>query len=694
MEDKKILSLTTPPVNDVYLVWDGTRCVFTLRKISQITGMIIPEELTKDLDTPIAELGINVLRNGAKSRDDGLQVLFIYDYYKSKEELHKNYIEKGVIIVSHVLLKDENGKPYPMIMLESKMEVRFAILAIGKYIKSMFPIPTVGVTGSIGKTTLTRFLECIFAERYSVFSSGERNTWASIPRYLIQHYGPEYTFHVQECGGGIPSAVERLADMISADAFCITNILPQHLDNYKTIENILYDKTGFDRIPEKKCFGVINIDDDRLRNYKFNNRIITCGIEHTEADYVAKNIRQNGMHLEFDIIYKEGETLHTVPVKINIPGVHNANGAVMAFAMAKGWGLTDEEIQSGFLKYKSGAFRQALQEVSGRLIYIDCVSVAEENIRSCLKTLDDFPIQKGNRKIAILGGSPRLGDKAFSANYSLGLTLTDYHTDEYIIIGVPEPGTAKQYNEIGHSYALYQGIKRALRGQEKVSFYSELESVAEKLVKETKPGDIILLKANHRLTLVSILDRAFGTSYTLRFDIPHPPVNVQEGAYFAKYFPDTDSCNIYKCNIINKTVQIPDSVADHPVWRIGGAVFTNQPDIYEIDFGLSCSNIGAKCFLGCTGITSLKIPRNILHIEKDAFEGCTSLESIIIHGAEHIEAGAFRNCRNLKHIVLPENCYTIEAGVFDGCPDVTITAPKNSLGAFYAKENGLKLNEI
>ena len=693
MEEKKLVS----PVNDIYNVWDGSRYVFTLRKISQITGIEIPEEFVKDMDTPIAELRANALLNGGKSKDKGLQILFTYLYDETKNELYREYIENGVIIISHVLLDDENGKPYPMIVLESENKVQDAFCAIGKYIKSIFPVPTIGITGSIGKTTLTRFFENIFAEKYSVFSSGGNNNIpCSIVNPMLWRYGPECTFHVQECGAARPGWVERTANLIYADAFCITNILPKHLDGYDTIEDILYDKTSFDRIEEKECFGVINIDDDRLRNHKFNNRIVTCGIKHTEADYVAKNIRQNGLFLELDIEYKEnGGIIRTVPIKINIPGVHNANGAVMAFAMAKEWGLTDVEIQNGFLKYKSDPIRQNLREISGRLMYIDCFSVAEESIHSCLKMIDDLPIQSGKRKIAVLGGSARLGDKAFSANYSLGLTFPNYSVDEYIIVGVPEPGTEEQYNMLGHSYALYQGIKHAFRGESKVSFYSELEQVAEKLARETEPGDIILFKANHRLMLTAILDRAFGTSYAMQFpSVLHPVTRIQEDGFSAYYFIDNDSCNIGNGTVINGFLSVPNTIDNHPVARLGTNVFRNNTQIKEIDFGLSCTNIGAECFRGCTGITSLNIPRNILHIEAGAFADCSSLESVIIHGAEHIEAGSFRNCKKLKSVVLPETCYTMEEGIFDGCPDVTVTAPKNSLGALYAKENGLKLREF
>lgn len=683
----------TPAADDCEL-WDGTRYAFTLRKISRITGIEIPEEFVRDMDTPIAEVKANKLYHELKPGDVGLRVLFIYLFKEEEIEFYKDCINKGVILVSHVSLKDENGAPYPMIVLEDQMKVRSAFCAIGKYIKGIFPLPTIGITGSVGKTTLTRFLECIFAERYNVFSSGgNRNSPDTYTNQIIERYGQEHTFHIQECGAGGPGTVRRSADLLSVDAFCVTNILPVHLDSYKSLDAILKDKTSFDRVEGKECFGVINIDDDKLRDHKFNNRIVTCGIKHTEADYVAKNIRQNGLYLEMDITCKGS---HTVPIKINIPGLHNANGAVMAFAMAKEWGVTDEEIQNRFLKYKSDPIRQNLTEVSGRLIYVDCFNIAAESIYSSLETLGSIKIKEGNRRIAVLGGQSGLGSKFYSVNYELGLNLRNYQIDEFIIIGVPHPATNEQLKSFGHGRALYEGIRASLRNKVKVSYFTsdQFGDVADKLVRETKPGDVILLKGIYRLSLTTIIDRAFGTSFAVYAPRVYPVKLFAENGFSVTYFEtDGEFCNIRLGKVQSGILKIPNMIADHPVFRVGNSVFRNNPLIKEIDFGLSCANIGIRCFQGCVNIKSLELPRNILHIEADAFADCTSLESVVIQGTEHIEAGAFRNCRNLRTVTLPETVCTIEKDVFAGCPDITVIAPKNSFAAAYAKNNGLKLIE-
>ncbi len=684
------------PVDDVCHIWKDGHFAFTLRKIAQITGLEIPEAYSDRLDTPIVQLSSNFFPNMGAWKEGELRALFIYFYEEKKLPSYRQYLDQGAILISGTQIYREDGSPYPMIVLASQAEVQAAYCAIGTYIKTVFPMPTIGVTGSIGKTTPKQFLKSIFSERYKVLASGgNQNTPDLFTNQLIRQCDPTYEFHIQECGAGVPGLVERAAKMLRADAFCITNILPHHLDRYDTLEDILYDKASFDRVPGKTCFGVINIDDGRLRDYAFQNRIVTCGVTSPDADYVAGNIRQSGLYLEMDVTYRtpDGEE-RTVPIRVSIPGLHNANGAVMAFAMAKEWGFTDEEIQRGFLNYKSDGIRQSLRVTAGRLLYVDCFNVASGSIRSSLSTLESFELEPGCRRVAVLGGENLLGSREFANNYAVGLTFRDFHVDEYIFVGRPEPATEEEYNLFGHSYALYQGARRALRGRVKTSFMTDYHAIADKLAAETKPGDVILFKGGFRLAFPSIIDLTFGTSGAVYFPYHYfPPYSVAEDGFRASYFPSTDTCNLMRCTIRKGVARIPDTVDGRPVARVSARLCRDNPYVQTIDFGLSCANIGAECFAGCTALRAADIPANVLYIEAGAFAGCPALEHVSVRGALHIERGAFRDCPALRAVEISGDCVTIEEDVFAGSPNVTIAAPAGSAAAAYARDHGIPLAE-
>ena len=676
------------PKNDIYKVWNGKRFQFTLNKIAQISGGVlkIPPHFQHLADEPIE---LVTCRNLPVTPVKGLVVRLLPAFEPAEYDLYVKNAASGVVTISHEELKDANGNLLPMILMPSYQSVRTVWCALGSYMKKVFPMPTISVTGSLGKTTAILMLENIFKQRNRVFVSGRnRNSSEAIIQRMLQDFGPDYDYHIQEVGGGAPGVVERSAKFLDADAFCFLNIMPHHLDHYKTLENIASDKLSFDRHAKDGAFSVINLDDDVLRSYPFKSRVITCGIVHKEADYVAENIRQDGMWLRMDIVHQEKRT----PIRINIPGVHNAYNAVIAFAMAKEWGLSDQEIQDGFLAYTSGAIRQNIREIAGRTVYIDCFNISVDSIKSCLRTLDTIEVKEGNRRIAILGGENALGESLFSVNYSVGLEMAQYHADEFIFVGLPESESMERVNKCGHGRAVFEGARRVVRDRP-VSFFDKLDDLADKLVRETKPGDVILLKGIFRLPLFAILDRAFGTSILIHE--PTFPGKLWKSRSFSSfYYPDIGGSNITRCLNSNEKITIPDTIIHNPVFRIGEDVFADRSDLREVDFGRSVQNLGARCFSGCRRLKTLHVPANVIYVEQEAFSKCTALEEITFDGVLHVEKLAFSGCRMLKTARFTDSCQTIEADAFKGCRNLTIVAPAGSAAHRYALENNISFQEI
>ena len=669
--------------NDIYKTWDGKHFQFTLNKIAAISdGLIkIPQCFQQLADEPIAVICSYRL---GPDLSKGLNVRFLPQYNQKNYAQYVSEAEKGVVIVSHKELLDANGNRLPMILMPSLKAVQNALLKLGSYMKTVFPMPTICLTGSIGKTTTTLFMESLFKQRHQVFVSGRNyNISEAIIERMIEAFGSDYNYHIQETGGGGPGVVENSAKFLTPDAFAMLNLYPHHLVKYKTTEAILHDKASLDRFAKEGAFGVINIDDDMLRNYKFKSRIVTCGIQHKEADYVAENIRQDGIWLRMDIVH-HGKC---VPISINIPGAHNAYNAVIAFAMAKEWGLTDEEIQAGFQSYRSRGVRQNLCEIAGRILYIDCFNTSVDSIKSCLQALDTIEPKEGGRRIAILGGENALGDQAFSANYEAGLEFAMYHADEFVFIGLSKDSPVEEWDLSGYSYAVYEGARRVIRDRP-VSFFDRMDLVADKLVRETKPGDVILFKGHFKLPFWPMIDRAFGTSFTANEPLVQGEL-WRNRNFRSKYYAEAGGSNIFQCTNMDEHITIPNTIISKPVSRIGGKVFANRENLKRVDFGVSVQNIGAQSFMGCTALTNLHIPANVIYVEREAFANCTGLEEVRLEGVLHIEEKAFAGCSNLKTIRFTNSCQTIERNAFAGCSNVVIIAPEGSVAHNYAVNNGI-----
>ena len=82
----------------------------------------------------------------------------------------------------------------------------------------------------------------------------------------------------------------------------------------------------------------------------------------------------------------------------------------------------------------------------------------------------------------------------------------------------------------------------------------------------------------------------------------------------------------------------------------------------------SVTNIEWGVFNGCTSLNSVIIGDNVKTIEWSNFNGCTSLESVIIgDNVESIEHIAFKNCSSLRSITIPKSVRSISHDVFSGC---------------------------
>lgn len=660
---------------------------FTLRKIFEIAEVSFPKEFNDILDLKIKEISTN--SNWINSKEDGIRVLVAYNFENTTIDQYIKMANEGVVIITYKPIYDETKDTMKIILL-SPEDMRKLWLSLGAYISNYFAVPTIAVTGSLGKTTVTYMLEKIFEEKFKVFSTaGNLNNSEFIVREMVRYFDDTYTMHLQEIGGGAINSVKRVGEMLAPDVFVITTILPHHMNRYKSIENVIKDKISLDASAKDNAFGVINIDNDALREHKYIHKIVTCGIEHKEADYVATNIRQDEELLKLDIINKKDGS--TTSIDINIPGKHNAYNVLLAFATAKEYGIDEDVIVNGFKKYKSDLIRQNLTNISGRLFYIDCFNHSVDSMKAALSFLQEFETSDENKKIAILGGENALGDMSYEYNFQFGLSLEKYDSiDEFIFYGLPKGASKKEIDLIGDAHSVYEGAKRVLR-HKKISYYSDLEELASKLLYETQKGDVILLKGIVHRPLWPAVDIAFGAGLTMRSGTMIVTHRVNDEYSAGIHYKHINGINLSKAPINDGVLKIPNVIEGKPVFRVGREAFRNNMDIKKIEFGKALVNIGVMAFKGCTNIKELYFPCNVLHIEDEAFFANSNLEYICMKGVEHISCNAFANCKSLKYVEVPSTCLYIAEDAFSGCDNVCFIIKENCYVEDYARRHAISI---
>lgn len=129
------------------------------------------------------------------------------------------------------------------------------------------------------------------------------------------------------------------------------------------------------------------------------------------------------------------------------------------------------------------------------------------------------------------------------------------------------------------------------------------------------------------------------------------------------------------------TYYIPGTLTEIEI--TGGKIwygsFSGCNGLESIRFSTSeeITEIGAKAFLGCTGVKSMTLPEGVKKLGDYAFSGCTGLETISgLQSLEVVGSYAFQNCSSMKNIILPETVTTVNTAAFSGCSNLeSMTLP-------------------
>ena len=141
------------------------------------------------------------------------------------------------------------------------------------------------------------------------------------------------------------------------DTAVILNIDADHLDYFKTLDNII---TSFSKFAQKTTKTlIINADDENtakaIARMEHNDKeIITFGLEETN-DYYPENIRRINSTQTCYTLMHNGEPL--AEITLNVPGEHNILNSVAAAAAAHNAGAACESIEKGLSEFK-GANRR------------------------------------------------------------------------------------------------------------------------------------------------------------------------------------------------------------------------------------------------------------------------------------------------------------------------------------------------
>ena len=208
----------------------------------------------------------------------------------------------------------------PYILVASTQE---AIKKVGGYYRSLFDIPIIGITGSVGKTTAKEMAAAVLGTKFNVLKTqGNMNNELGVPLMLLS-LDESYEVAVIEMGISDFGEMSRLAEMVRPDICVITKIGYSHIEALGSLNGVLQAKTEAFAYMDSGGTAILNGDDGLLWGYDPGMRKVTFGFG-ARNDFRAENICAHGTDkIIFDIVSGTGRFTASVPsYGSHLAGVH------------------------------------------------------------------------------------------------------------------------------------------------------------------------------------------------------------------------------------------------------------------------------------------------------------------------------------------------------------------------------------
>jgi UDP-N-acetylmuramate--alanine ligase len=211
---------------------------------------------------------------------------------------------------------------------------------------------SISVTGTHGKTTTTSLIAHVLKDtglEPTVITGGIINDWGSNARLGA---GPWMVVEADESDGTFIKIPTQIG--------VVTNIDPEHLDYFGSVENMHHEYEIFLRNIPFYGLAVACIDDPvvramiaRLGLRQDGRRLLTYGVAQ-DADLRLDDVRIEGRTTVFDATLAAratGGARRLVGWSVPIPGYHNALNCLAAIAVCLETGLSDDAIQESLTRF-------------------------------------------------------------------------------------------------------------------------------------------------------------------------------------------------------------------------------------------------------------------------------------------------------------------------------------------------------
>ncbi|MCP5026800.1 MAG: UDP-N-acetylmuramoyl-tripeptide--D-alanyl-D-alanine ligase [Actinomycetia bacterium] len=315
-----------------------------------------------------------------------------------------------------------------------------ALMGLGARARHRIEGPVVGITGSVGKTSVKDLAVAAMNAGLRTHASPHGyNNELGLPLTLANAPDNSEAVIVEMGARGVGHIAELCA-IARPTIAVVTLVAAVHTELFGSIDEVARGKGELVESLDAHGFAVLNADDDRVAGMAAQTGATVITFGAAKGDVRAEHITiDRDLRPRFTIVSPWGRAQVLLPVR----GAHNAVNAAAALAAAVVAGVDFHDAVAGLADAELSRWRMEVGRTSSGAVVINDAWNASPT--SMMAALDSLAAVTARRRVAVIGLMAELGEGADQEHRAIARRLVDdglevivVGTDAYGIEPVPD----------------------------------------------------------------------------------------------------------------------------------------------------------------------------------------------------------------------------------------------------------------
>lgn len=405
--------------------------------------------------------------------------------------------EKGVAcaVVSEEWLTARLATSNPPLPVIAVPDTLIALQDLAAYWRTRYPVPLVGVTGSVGKTSTKELIATVLSTRLQVLKNpGNLNAITGMPLAMLG-LTPDVQVAVLEMALYDPGDIATMVKIAQPTIGVVTTIGMSHVERFGSQAAIIAQKGDLIAGLPPDGVAVLNGDDLHVRGMASRSRarVVFYGLGEMN-DVRAADVESEGLSgIAFRLTMAGERAMH---VRLPLLGRHSVQTALAATAVGQALGLGLDEILTGLEGEQTQLRLYTVPGPNGSTIIDDTYNSSPQSVLAALNLLEELD---AGRRIAVLADMLELGAYTEEAHTLAGERAANV-VDRLYTIGSRSEKTAEA--------AIAAGMNRqsvvVLPPDGKATLVNQLRA-------DLHVGDIVLIKGSRGMRMEDVVDALRAT---------------------------------------------------------------------------------------------------------------------------------------------------------------------------------------